>query len=280
MARLTAALFGVVVAACGVASVGPSSGPAQQSPNSRNRAAVVTSNVRFEDYAGTKSCAQCHETHVASWLKSPMHNMTRVASDAATEIKGPFDGTVFRLKDDSATLETIDGVRYVTIKSRQFGDARWKVTRVIGGHHREDYVGTTGSGEERVLPVTYVFASKSLRYKGYSVMVKERPGLKAGSVWSETCIFCHNTPPHLATVLGAISGKVGGYQGEVVDPLLPASKRATYRVTDQSAYRAAVDTELARIGANGAPDPISATRSHFKGSVSAARPAISAPWST
>lgn len=262
MARLTAALFAVLAAACGAASVAPSSGGARRSSNADP--GIVTSNVRFEDYAGTKSCAQCHATHVASWLKSPMHNMTRIATDAATEIKGPFDGTVFRLKDDTATLETIDGVRYMTIESKQFGDGRWKVTRVIGGHHREDYVGTTGSGEERVLPVTYVFATKSLRYKGYSVMVKERPGLKAGSVWSETCIFCHNTPPHLSTVLGAIAGRIGGYQGEVVDPLLPASKRATYRVTDQSAYRAAVDAELTRIGANGASDAISATRTHFK----------------
>jgi len=31
----------------------------------------VASNVRFRDYAGTKACQSCHESYVASWLKSP-----------------------------------------------------------------------------------------------------------------------------------------------------------------------------------------------------------------
>jgi predicted CXXCH cytochrome family protein len=196
-----------------------------------------------------------------------MHNMTRLAATA--EVKGPFDGTVFSLKDDSATLETVGGERFVMIKSKQFGDGRWKVTRVIGGHHREDYAGVRvdAPSEERVLPVTYVFATKSLRYKGYSVMVKERPGLRAGTVWSETCIFCHNTAPHLSTVLGALGGR-GGYQGEVVDPLLPADKRASYVVKDAAAMSDALEEETARLGARKAhatpTDAVAVTRARFK----------------
>jgi len=51
-------------------------------------------------------------------------------------------------------------------------------------------------------------------------MVKERSGLRAGPVWTETCIFCHNTPTYLSTVLGALAGPGSKpYQGEVVDPL-------------------------------------------------------------
>lgn len=199
-----------------------------------------------------------------------MHNMTREAPLA--EIKGPFDGSVFRLKDDTAKLDTDGGARFVTITSKRFGSGKYRVTRVIGGHHREDYAGVLVGGdekEERVLPVTYVFATRSLRYKGYSVMVKERPGLRIGPVWSETCIFCHNTAPYLSSVLGTIAGPTAGaYQGEVVDPLLPADLRATYAVTDPKALDAALAAEVGRLGAKKAhPTPreaVSTTRTRFR----------------
>jgi len=226
--------------------------------------------VLFADYAGTRACAKCHAEYVDSWLRSPMHNMTRDARSA--EVKGPFDGTVFRFHDDTARLESEGTDRFVTIASRRFGDGIYKVTRVIGGHHREDYAGVAVAAvregapalgdpsEEKVLPVTFVLGTPSsprgsLRYKGYSVMVKEREGLRAGPVWNQTCIFCHNTVPYLSTVLGALSAPAGagprpsGYQGQVLDPLLPASMRATYAVTDARAMRGALEQELARLGA-------------------------------
>jgi hypothetical protein len=56
------------------------------------------------------------------------------------------------------------------------------------------------------LPVTYYFQTQGYRPKGYSVMTHERPGLHAGGVWNQTCIFCHNTVPWLDTVLGALAG--------------------------------------------------------------------------
>ena len=194
-----AACGGAMKSADGPTSPGGSSG-------------TVASNVTFDDYAGTQACASCHAPYVASWLRSPMHNMTREAKSA--DFKNPFDGT-FRLKDDEAKLTHDGAARFVSIDSKRFGKGVWQVTRVIGGHHREDYAGVPvesaragtkvlGS-EELVLPVSYVFAIGALRYKGYSVMVKERDGLRPGPVWRETCIFCHNTVPYLDTVLGAIA---------------------------------------------------------------------------
>lgn len=243
----------------------------------------MTSNVTFTDYAGTSACASCHADYVASWLRSPMHNMTRAAANA--EIQGPFDGTVFRLQEDTARLERAGNDRFVTLASRRFGGGTYKLTRVIGGHHREDYAGVPVARvqagapplgdptEEYVLPVSWVFGDESrkgaLRYKGYSVMVQERDGLKIGPVWNQTCIFCHNTVPYLSTVLGALAG-MGGYQGEVVDPLLPASMRATYGVTDPLAMKRALEAELSRLGA---PDrqpnlreAVVTTRSSFRAS--------------
>ena len=238
----------------------------------------VTSNVTFADYAGTRACEKCHAEHVQTWLASPMHNMTREPSLA--DVKGPFDGTTFHFKGDTARLETKNGTRFVTIESKKFGTGTYRVTRVIGGHHREDYAGTlagaegSASGEELVLPVSWVFAPApaiggALRYKGYSVMVKERPGLRAGPVWSETCIFCHNTPPYLSTVLGALAGPgAKPYQGEVVDPLMPRERRAQWIVTDPDGLSSALERELARIGVKRKSpttiQAIAATRSAFR----------------
>lgn len=249
---------------------------------------IVTSNVRFGDYAGTKACARCHTQYVEQWLRSPMHNMTREARSAFPNVKGPFDGTVFHFRDDTAKLETAGRDRFITITSKKFGGGVYKVTRVIGGHHREDYAGIPvasvkegapalgDESEELVLPVSYVMPPASsagdtkpgsLRYKGYSVMVKERDGLKAGPVWNQTCIFCHNTVPYVSTVLGALGG-TSGYQGEVVDPLLPSSLRATYTVKDPRALANVLEAELARLGdKDRAPDiknAMFATRAKFR----------------
>jgi hypothetical protein len=55
---------------------------------------------------------------------------------------------------------------------------------------------------ELILPITYYFQTQGYRPKGYSVMTHERPGLHAGGVWNQTCIFCHNTVPWFDTLAG------------------------------------------------------------------------------
>ncbi len=297
----TAAIAAAIAAAALLACAAPqANGPSSHGGTGRGAAfsgasgasgasREVSSNVLFSDYAGTQACAKCHADRVQSWLASPMHNMTREA--ALADIKGPFDGTTFHFKGDTARLETAGGARFVTIQSKRFGAGTYRVTRVIGGHHREDYVGTlvaaaradaapvTSPPEELVLPVSWVFpprgagtapsAGGALRYKGYSVMVKERPGLHAGPVWNQTCIFCHNTEAYLSTVLGALAGpSAKPYQGEVVDPLLPREKRAEWIVTDAPGLSAALETELARLGTKRshptALQALSVTRSAFR----------------
>ena len=277
------AFAGVLAAAAALASCrsGSDVRPSAPSTGTVTTAGTLKSNVRFVDYAGTKACARCHQEHVDMFLRSPMHNMTREAS--TVEVKGLFDGTVFRFYGDTASLTSAGRDRFMTLDSKRFGRSIYKLTRVIGGRYREDYAGVAVAAvqegasaigdpsEERVLPVSFVFGQGgrpgALRYKGYSVMVKEREGLKIGAVWNETCIFCHNTVPHLSTVLGALAGQ-GGYQGTVLDPLLPASMRATYAVTDERAMTAALEQELTRLGAPAAKpslkDAVVATRRHFR----------------
>ena len=41
------------------------------------------------------------------------------------------------------------------------------------------------AGAELLLPLSYIFETSSFRLKGYSVLVGERPGLRAGGVWPD-----------------------------------------------------------------------------------------------
>jgi predicted CXXCH cytochrome family protein len=129
---------------------------------------------------------------------------------------------------------------------------------VIGGRYREDFAGvevTRSDGRpvgdptrELILPVSYVFETSSFRLKGYSVMVTERPGLRAGGVWNQTCVLCHNTAPLFESLWGALHGPgAPSYQGVVVDRLLPAARRSSFVVTDPGALSAALREEIARL---------------------------------
>jgi predicted CXXCH cytochrome family protein len=184
-----------------------------------------------------------------------MHRMTREARGA--EVRAPFDGTRWSFEADAVTLEQKGGERFVRISSGSGGlEKTYRVTRVIGGRTREDFAGVdvAGGSDEMVLPISFVYATRALRYKGYSVMVHQRAMLQAGPVWSRTCIFCHNTIPEVDRLLGAVAG--GGahaYQGEQVDRWLPADRRAQARVTDDVAFEGVVGDEMAHLGGQAFP---------------------------
>jgi predicted CXXCH cytochrome family protein len=223
----------------------------------------LQSNILRGDYAGSAACAPCHADIYARWQRSPMHNMTRLPERAA--IVAPFTDTVFRFKDDRVVLSQKDGARLLRIESPRFGDHLFRITKVIGGHYREDFAGVElrptdlaplgNPQDERVMPISFMLSSHKFRYKGYSVMSPERPGLRPGAVWNRTCIFCHNTVPYLSTILGALAGPgTPPYQGEVVDPLLPAERRLGFAVTDEAGLRSAVVQELAFLQKHPTPE--------------------------
>ncbi len=219
--------------------------------------ARVASNVLRADYAGSARCSGCHADVVAAWRGAPMHLMTRVPEQAL--VRAPFDGTTFRFKDDTARLTEKDGVRFVELDSPAGGRHLYRITRVIGGRYREDFAGVEAdgpdephAGRELILPISYVFETRSFRLKGYSVLVTERPGLRAGGVWNQTCIFCHNTVPYFDDTWGALYGaRAPGYQGEVVDKLLPPDRRFVFQVAPEGerALAEAVAAEMAVVGA-------------------------------
>jgi len=220
---------------------------------------VVRSNILRADYAGSASCHNCHRSLYDDWLGSPMRQMTRMPTTAS--IRAPFDGRTWRFKDDEARFEQQAGTRFIRIRSRRFGEHLYRVTRVIGGRTREDFAGIEVTGpqpdarsigdahDEVILPASYFFETASYRLKGYSVMVRERPGLKAGAVWNQSCVLCHNTAPTFVTLWGALLGEgAPAYQGELVDALLPESRRWQSRVVDANALRAAVADEVHLLG--------------------------------
>jgi len=231
------ALAALALSAC-TASAGS---PATSAPRK-----TVTSNVLRADYAGSAECADCHRAIATEFARSQMRNMTRDAAGAT--IRAPAEAS-FDFKGTRATFTVENGARHL-----RYGDHDFTITRVIGGRTREDFVGKESGGEELVLPVSFVFPTGKFRYKGYSVMMKERPELVAGPVWRKTCVFCHNTVPYLDTVFDDLGGDSRhGYQGSPTDRMLPEGKLWPLDVTDGRGLAEAVAAELVSFGAP-APD--------------------------
>ncbi len=189
-----------------------------------------------------------------------MHRMTRELG--TTSVRAPFDGEVHAFKGDTAMLEERDGARFMRLVAGGEPERLFRVTKVIGGRHREDFAGVevrpdaplgAPLDEERVLPLSYLVFSGEFRYKGYSVMVGERAGLEPGLVWKQTCIFCHNTVPMLATLYDELHGPgphAPSYQGSASTEL-PPDKAFRYRVTDDAALFGALGRELGALGVQG-----------------------------
>jgi predicted CXXCH cytochrome family protein len=217
----------------------------------------VASNVLRADYAGSEACKDCHPKEYASWQGSPMHDMTRLIDGA--RIEAPFDGGTLRVRDDVVTMYQEDGARFVKIDSPT-RHAVYRVTKVIGGRYREDFAGVDvtdeahratdpGYGGERILPATWVYSTRSWRYKGYSVMVLERPSVSTRAQWAQTCIGCHNTLPTLDYLFDDLYGPtLPSYQGKVSDHLMPPSRDWLAKPLDEHALATAIAAEIAQVG--------------------------------
>lgn len=261
--------FALLFAACG------GSQPSAVVGTAASREHEVSSNVTRADYAGSAACARCHVKETAAWQRSPMRRMTRDLH--RTEIRAPFTGETFRFRDDSVRFESQQGERFMRLN-----DSLFRVSKVIGGRYREDFVGARVDPSaplgnaldlERVLPVSFLSFNGEWRYKGYSVMVKERSALEPGVVWQTGCIFCHNTAPQLSLLLDDLYGpRAHAYQGSV-SVELPEEKRPRYTIGDESALKSALDTELRWLGSERRVSEydakraltvsIDATRDHF-----------------
>ncbi len=239
--RLPLALL--ILTACGSAPA-PAPVVAAQAPG------PIASNVLRADYAGSTACADCHADVYKSWATSPMRNMTRDASPSGgAQIRAPFSGTVLHVGDETCAM-VMDGDKRVMQVSSPKGNHRFTITKVIGGRYREDFVGIeAGDPVERVLPATYVFSTKTWRYKGYSVMVKERPRMSWQGQWSQECIGCHNTLPAATMLYDELYGpSLPPYQGKIADRVLPSNKAWPATTRDANGLAKELDREIAFLG--------------------------------
>ncbi|HEX8113536.1 MAG TPA: hypothetical protein VF516_37655, partial [Kofleriaceae bacterium] len=110
----------------------------------------VASNILRTDYAGSRACADCHGEIYARWEASAMRGMTRDARTA--QIRAPFDGATLRVAGDTVTMAMQGGERImhvVTARGIDRGNEQtFRVTKVVGGRYREDFVGLDPQGEE------------------------------------------------------------------------------------------------------------------------------------
>jgi predicted CXXCH cytochrome family protein len=241
------ALVAVALAACGR----PAAAPPRVTPSGQ----TIASNILRADYAGSKACSDCHHEIYDTWASSPMRNMTRDAVSAA--IRAPFNGAQLHVGRDTATME-MDGSTRIMRVDGESGTHRFRITKVIGGHYREDFVGVEdgGDGLEHVLPATYVFATKTWRYKGYSVMVKERPRMSFRGVWSRECVPCHNTLPYVTMLYDELYGPgLPGYQGKLSDRVLPPSRTWPAQTRDEVGLAKELSREIEVLGGEPASGP-------------------------
>ncbi len=227
-------------------------GAPRPAPGDRAVAARVTSNSVRGDYAGSEACRGCHAAIFDKWRDSPMHRMTR---SLPTDVAGRFDGSTIQVGGDRATVEEQEGARIVRVRHASGAEQRFRVTRVIGGRTREDYAGVeiggpnAAGGREVVLPVSYVRFAGAWRYKGYSVLVHERPEIADGPIWSESCLGCHNTYPQLLGVLDDLAGPDAPiFQGSISDRLLPEDKKSVATIRSDALLRRQVTDELELLG--------------------------------
>ncbi len=209
---------------------------------------AVASNMLRADYAGSQACSDCHADIWKVWDASPMRNMTRDGAHAT--IRAPFDGATVHVGQEAARMDLVDGQRIVTYTTPT-ATTRFRVTKVVGGHYREDFIGVDVDHPDgdRVLPATYVFSTKSWRYKGYSVMVKERPAMSAKGAWAEECVPCHNVMPLATYLYDELYGpKLPPYQGKMSDRVLPRDKTWTARAVDDGRLAAMLAGEIRFFG--------------------------------
>lgn len=248
-----------------VACAGAGAGRAPSSDAEPSSSRQPESNVLRADYVGSRACATCHAPIYEAWSRSPMHRMTRDLASA--DVSAPFDGRQLALGADVARLEQRDGRRFLSLE-RGGETELFRVTKVIGGRYREDFVGERVRSDapfgaalaaQRVLPVSYLRFDGTLRYKGYSVMGPERHGLSPGVVWQQTCVLCHNTAPQLVALYDELHGPgAPSYQGSASSEL-PEDTAFRYVVDDEAELIRELTKELAVMGATG-PLPREARR--------------------
>ena len=157
-----------------------------------------TTNIHRGDYIGPEACAGCHPDEHTRWHTSLHRRMNQVAS--ADAVIGDFNDAKVSYGGGELRL-THDKTGYVMTTAKEARVTRYRVTRTIGLHGLQEYVGVEeGRTDEVRLPfgwwprlgrwVPQIYFDPWLGDE-----TKFDPYTPQRDPWAERCPWCHSTYP-------------------------------------------------------------------------------------
>ena len=158
----------------------------------------------------------------------------------------PFDGRSLRLGDDVATLEQHEGRRFIGL-SRAGARSLFRVTKVIGGRYREDFVGeqvalggAARQGAGRAARAAAV-VSALRRHAALQGLLGDGARAARAGAGAGLAARVHLVSQHRAAIRGAVRRAVWrqsapSYQGSASNEL-PADKAFKYVIDDAQGLR-------------------------------------------
>lgn len=201
------------------------------------KAPTVVGSGSHHDPAPTvtsSACAQCHPRQYDTWFRTYHRTMTRDASPGT--VKGDFANAVYdyqglktRLtrEGDEFFMETVDP-GWAALRARA-GDRtaglppprsiKLRVDRLVGSHWLQESLHRAPNGQFIRLPVLYHLGERRWVHTNGAFLAPDTPDFWAqcrGTVWNESCLYCHNTEPVKNPVRG-FSGAVEAYETTVTE---------------------------------------------------------------
>lgn len=191
----------LLLVACTTTTAPPPPPPAPPPPAPPRKPEVAideTTNIHKADYVGPETCGGCHPDELGRWQQSLHRKMNQLASREAiigdfNDVVMPYNGGELRLTHDKAS--------YYMTTAKQARVTKYRITRTIGLHGLQEYVGIEdGHTEEVRLPfgwwprlgrwVPQIYFDPWLGDENkFDAYAPQR------EPWAERCPWCHSTYP-------------------------------------------------------------------------------------
>ncbi|MGB0578913.1 MAG: cytochrome c3 family protein, partial [Limisphaerales bacterium] len=170
----------------------------------------TNSNIRRMDYAGSKTCADCHEGNFQSWSNHPHRFMNAMATPE--NVKGDFSGTKSIEYLGGTGRFQKEGDQYRMVLEKDGKQWVYHVRRTIGSRYSQYYLGILLSGsvpdseprftEDHVLPFGYWIKEKKwvptvhvFREEDTDHEEEDPYASLRFLFYDRNCAACHVTPP-------------------------------------------------------------------------------------
>lgn len=168
------------------------------------------SNIRRQDYAGAKACAECHRANFESWSDHPHRWMNALATPAS--VLGDFSGGQ-RIEYQGGVGKFLkEGDEYRMVLEKDGKQWVYRIRRTIGSRYFQYYIGILLSGtvpddaprrtEDHVLPFGYWMKEKQwvptvhvFRKEDADHEEEDPYNALRFLFYDRNCAVCHTTPP-------------------------------------------------------------------------------------